>query len=189
MSAGSGRMVRPLPGSLVVHLVNEWGDAPREAAHEEQQPYPSRASLRSADPELWAQVRMPVEAELVAIANLLHPVFTAPSGAECAARLSELVVAARLAPRIDAEGWTVRVGWQAPSDRAVLAGAVLTLLEQLRSDPDATRLGTCSGEDCVDVYVDRSPARRRRFCSLTCQNRERARAYRSQRRAGEGAAS
>src|ERR687893_781219 len=35
-----------------------------------------------------------------------------------------------------------------------------------------------AARQCADVYVDTSPAGRRRFCCLTCQNRARAAAFR-----------
>ncbi|WP_374119541.1 CGNR zinc finger domain-containing protein [Streptomyces sp. RKAG290] len=44
-------------------------------------------------------------------------------------------------------------------------------------------MGTCAGERCVDVYIDQSPGGRRRFCSVTCQNRTRVAAFRSRRAA------
>ncbi|MFI7320176.1 CGNR zinc finger domain-containing protein [Streptomyces venezuelae] len=41
------------------------------------------------------------------------------------------------------------------------------------------RIGTCTGGHCADVYVDQSPGGRRRFCSVTYQNRARVAAFRS----------
>ncbi|MFI1676368.1 CGNR zinc finger domain-containing protein [Streptomyces sp. NPDC020607] len=43
------------------------------------------------------------------------------------------------------------------------------------------RIGIRTGGHCADVYVDQSPGGRRRFCSVTCQNRARVAAFRSRR--------
>jgi predicted RNA-binding Zn ribbon-like protein len=53
---------------------------------------------------------------------------------------------------------------------------------------DARRLGTCEGDDCDRVFVDESKNGSRRFCSLSCQNRVKAAAFRRRRttRAGNG---
>jgi hypothetical protein len=61
------------------------------------------------------------------------------------------------------------------------AAAALALREQLTDRPG--RIGVCADRQCADVYVDLSPAARRRFCCLTCQNRARAEAFRKRRAA------
>ena len=67
--------------------------------------------------------------------------------------------------------------------QTLLAAAALTLRHQLAvGGPD--RVGVCSGQRCADAYIDASPAARRRFCSVTCQNRTRIAAWRRERRAG-----
>jgi hypothetical protein len=45
-----------------------------------------------------------------------------------------------------------------------------------------TRVGCCAADDCGRIYVDVSKNGSRRFCSLTCQNRVKAAAYRARRR-------
>lgn len=175
----------PLPIPVLVQVVNQWGDAPRAAAGESADPYPEIGQLRAEHPEIWAHLPQPDPPVLVEVANRIHPVFAAGSGEECARRLNRLVAEAGLAPLLAADAWTVREVWRtAAPGRELLAAAVLSLLEHLRHEPDASRLSTCHGEACVDVYVDQSPAGRRRYCSLTCQNRARTRAYRAARRAG-----
>jgi predicted RNA-binding Zn ribbon-like protein len=62
----------------------------------------------------------------------------------------------------------------------IRASAALAL-RHLASHPG--RIGVCADDQCADVYVDSSPAGRRRFCCLTCQNRARAAAFRQRRRA------
>ncbi|MFC0531964.1 CGNR zinc finger domain-containing protein [Phytohabitans kaempferiae] len=176
--------VRPLPISLLVYLVNEWADAPREEAGESRSPYPDVETLRAESPEFWSRFG-PIDTPLLRrVANLLHPVFEAASGDECSARLNALVAEAGMAPSLASEGWSVHEVWHTDRpDRALLAAATLTLIDQLRHEPDASRLSTCEGDACVDVYVDQSPAGRRQYCSLTCQSRHRTRAYRASRRA------
>jgi predicted RNA-binding Zn ribbon-like protein len=63
------------------------------------------------------------------------------------------------------------------ADDVVLAAAALALRDHLLRHPD-DRLGTCHGQRCADVFVDASPSRQRRFCSVTCQNRARVAAFR-----------
>ncbi|HWT25192.1 MAG TPA: CGNR zinc finger domain-containing protein [Solirubrobacteraceae bacterium] len=46
------------------------------------------------------------------------------------------------------------------------------------AEQDSERLGTCASARCGDVFVDASPGARRRFCSVTCQSRERVAAFR-----------
>ncbi|MCR2800574.1 MULTISPECIES: CGNR zinc finger domain-containing protein [unclassified Microbacterium] len=184
MAAPKTAEVHPLPLPLLVHIVNEWGDAPRIEAHEGNEPYPTAESLRAQSPQFWAHFPPFDERTLVETANLVHPIFAAPSGSECAERLNGLISEAQMSPALSSEAWTVQEVWHtARPDRALLAGATLSLIDHLRHEPDASRLGVCEGDACADVYVDQSPAGRRQYCSLTCQNRNRTRAYRAHRRA------
>ena len=45
------------------------------------------------------------------------------------------------------------------------------------------RLGVCSASACDRVYVDVSRNGTRRFCSIACQNRVKAAAFRERQRA------
>lgn len=175
--------VRPLPLAVVVTIVNEWGDEPRAAAGETTDAYPDLDRLRVEQPGPWEPVAGSPTVDLVQVANLMHSVFAARSGSECAERLNRLVDIAGLQRRLIGTEWSVREAWYAPPDRQVLAAATLSVVDRLRHEPDARRLGTCQGAECVDAFVDASPAGRRRYCSVTCQNRERARAYRAGKRA------
>ncbi|MEU6646679.1 CGNR zinc finger domain-containing protein [Saccharomonospora sp. NPDC046836] len=184
MGSRTSAEVHPLPIPLLVYIVNEWGDAPRIEAHEGTEPYPSVENLRSESPAFWAHFPAVEEATLIETANLVHPVFASASGAECAERLNALIAKAKMSPALASDTWSVHEVWHtARPGRAILAGATLALIDHLRHEPDASRLGTCEGDACVDVYVDQSPAGRRQYCSLTCQNRARTRAYRASRRA------
>lgn len=182
--------VHPLPIPLLVYIVNEWGDAPRIEAHEGSKPYPTAESLRTDSPAFWAHFPPFDERTLVETANLVHPVFASATGAECADHLNALISEAGMTPALSSDSWSIREVWHSSRpDRALLAGATLSLIDHLRHEPDASRLGTCVGDACVDVYVDQSPAGRRQYCSLTCQNRARTRAYRAGKRAATHGAS
>lgn len=182
--------VHPLPIPLLVHIVNEWGDAPRIEAHEGRKPYPTAESLRADSPAFWARFPPFDEHTLVETANLIHPIFASTTGTECAQRLNDLISEAAMTPVVSSDAWALHEVWQtARPDRALLAGATLSLIDHLRHEPDASRLGTCVGDACVDVYVDQSPGGRRQYCSLTCQNRARTRAYRAGKRAATQASS
>ena len=185
--------VHPMPMPVLLRLINTWGDAPRVAAGEARDPYPGIDRLREMEPEFWSGLSSidgaPVDAQtLIDTANRLHPVFAADSGDACAARLDGLVGDAALEPWFVADAWHIHDAFRSRRpERLVLASAVAAVIEQLRDNPDASRLGVCSGDDCLDAFVDESPSARREFCSLTCQNRARARAYRARKHAVAGA--
>lgn len=174
--------VLPLPLPALVQLVNRWGDVPRAVAGESGEPYPSAAAFRAEAPGYWEGFGRLEPGDFIRVANLIRPVFESDSGAECAARLNRAIDEAGLSPEFGGADWTLREVWRAPSQEQLLASAALTLIGQLRTDPDAGRLGICMAHDCAGVYVDQSPAARRHYCSLTCQNRSRARTYRARRR-------
>jgi hypothetical protein len=187
-------LVEPMAPDVLVWLVNEWGSVPRAAAGEEQAPYPDTGLLaallagsgvRDCPPELLA------DPALAQVADRLHPVFAAPGLNERVALVSGLLAETGVRPALDldygrpgeardgrpAEAWLVEDARQ-----ALPAAAALTLRHQL-AGPGPDRLGVCTGRDCADAYVDASPGGRRRFCSVTCQNRARVAAWR-QRRSG-----
>ncbi len=175
--------IRPMPLMHLVRVVNGWGDAPRAAAGESHDPYPVVDRLRTDSPEFWGDFAQLDVDDLVGVANRVHPVFASESGAQCAERLNELVAQTGIASSLVADQWQVREVWRTSAANRLLAAATLALVTHLRAEPDAGRLSTCEGTDCVDVYVDRSPSARRHYCSLTCQNRNRARNYRAKQRA------
>ncbi|MDF2509118.1 MAG: hypothetical protein K0Q52_2977 [Microbacterium sp.] len=174
--------VLPMPLPVLVRLVNDWGDAPRAVAGKRDDAYPDMPAFRAESAEYWEGFGRLSPGDFTRVANLIRPVFESDSGIECAARLNELMAQARISPEFGADEWTVREVWSAPRQEQLLASAALALIGQFRTDPDAGRLGICMAHDCAGVYVDQSPAARRHYCSLTCQNRSRARTYRARRR-------
>jgi hypothetical protein len=173
-----------LPVEVVSRLVNGWGTVPRAEAGESQLPYPSVKALADADlPErLLATL---TEDALCATADLLFPVFAATGSAARVDAGNALLVRAGVRPALQLRNDRIERAWLAgdSTDGAewLLAAAAIAVHEQL-ADRDPDRLGTCAGDRCADVYVDVSPAGRRRFCSVTCQTRARVAAFR--RRSG-----
>jgi predicted RNA-binding Zn ribbon-like protein len=115
--------------------------------------------------------------ELTPLADELHPVFAATDPAARAALVTGLLDRSGVRPVLAGTGpaWTVDDPAQCLRAAAALA---------LRHHPE--RIGVCADPQCADVYVDASPAGRRRFCCLTCQNRSRTAAFR-RRHAASGA--
>ncbi|WP_250004421.1 CGNR zinc finger domain-containing protein [Actinoplanes sp. M2I2] len=139
----------------VVTLVNEWGTEPCRVDGRDPRPGPG----------------------LTTLADELHPIFATTDPATRARSVTALLRLTGVRPELStdlAESWTVDD--PAQSRRAA---AALTLRHHLVEHPG--RLGLCADDQCADVYVDASPAGKRRFCCLTCQNRARAAAFRKRR--------
>jgi predicted RNA-binding Zn ribbon-like protein len=62
-----------------------------------------------------------------------------------------------------------------------LAAVVTDALAQAMAVGGPGRFGTCAGDPCRCVYVDRTRAGRQRFCCQLCNDRMAAAAYRSRR--------
>jgi predicted RNA-binding Zn ribbon-like protein len=158
--------VQPMPIDQLVALVNDWGTQPRETGG------------RSA-PEHTGAGR---PAQAIAVADRLHAVFATADPAGRAAAVTAMLEETGVRPELSSTRGDLTASWLVPRrPDALLASAALALREHLAARPG--RLGTCADHRCADVYVDASPAGRRRFCSLTCQNRARVAAFRRHRRA------
>ena len=150
-----------MPIDEVVVLVNEWGSEP------------CRVDGRSPRPG----------AELRTLADELHPVFATDDAAQKATLITALLQTTGVRPVLAddlTEAWTVDDPTQASR-----AAAALTLRHHLSAHPG--RIGLCADTQCADVYVDASPAGKRRFCCLTCQNRARAATFRRRAQARDEA--
>ena len=146
-----------MPMGELVELVNEWGTLPRE--------FDGRAAARG-DPGLTA------------LADEMHPVFAAPDAAARAGLVTALLARTGVRPVLvtDDDGPAVE-GWLVDDPaEGRRAAAALALREQIAERPG--RIGVCADRGCAGVYLDASPAGRRRFCCLPCQNRARAAAFR-----------
>jgi predicted RNA-binding Zn ribbon-like protein len=162
-------LVEPMPPDLLVWLVNEWGSAPRAAAGEEDTPYPDPAPLGAA------------AGNLAEVADRLHRIFAAPDSTERVRLLALLLAQTGVRPTVALASGLPSETWHVDDPaRALLAAAALTLRHQL-AQRDPGRVGTCTGRNCADAYIDASPGGQRRFCSVTCQNRARVAAWRRRR--------
>lgn len=168
-------VVPEVPASWLVALVNGYGTRPRVVSGEQDRPREDLEALAG----LPAVVRL-ARPDLVRIADGLWPVFAAPTPKEGADTLRRLLDGSRLAPTVDADGRSWWVTSRAGTAELVTAGCAVTLLA-IVSTGGWSRLGTCDGADCADVYLDTS-GRSRRYCSPTCLNRARVRAYRARQR-------
>ncbi len=166
---------------VLVWLVNEWGSVPRAAAGEEAAPYPDSgllaallagSGIRSCPPGLLTSQA------LVQVADRLHRVFAAADPGERVGLVTGLLAETGVRPGLDLADGRASETWLVDDARQALpAAAALTLRHQLAAY-DPGRVGTCSGRRCADAYIDASPGGRRRFCSVTCQNRTRVAAWR-----------
>jgi predicted RNA-binding Zn ribbon-like protein len=165
-----------IPLSWFIELVNTHGTRPRVTAGETEKPYPELPAVEGV-PSAPAVS----QSELVAVADRLWPVFAAPAIEDKTRLFNDLAKRFALSPTI---GTDAGVRWSIPSTDAseiLTAAGVAALLDAI-TEHGWHSLGVCDGEDCADVYLDASN-RHRRYCSATCLNRARVRAYRSRRRA------
>ena len=165
----------PLP--WLVRLVNEYAPQPREAAGEDHDPYP----------ELMTDPRAPrisrvAQPDLISVAHRLWLFFAAVSESERAALFNDMLDDAELSPKVNERAELFWMTSRTDSGPLLLAGCAAALLAATQGH-NWRRLGTCAADDCVDVYVDEAGRGARRYCSTTCLNRARVRAYRSRQRA------
>ncbi len=91
--------------------------------------------------------------------------------------------------RLTASGAGVEWRWQPPGDdlEAPLWPIARSAAELLTS-ADLTRVRECAAEDCTWLFLDRSPSRARRWCSMqSCGNRAKARRHYRRRRGADDA--
>jgi hypothetical protein len=177
-------LVEPLSPDVLVWLVNEWGSAPRSAAGEDGAPYPDTGLLAA----LLAGSGVPAcppellnDRSLGQLADRLHPVFTAADPGERVALVAGMLEETGVRPALALAGGRPGATWRVGDPRQALAAAAALTLREHLAGHDPARLGVCSGRRCADAYIDTSPAGRRRFCSVTCQNRARIAAWRQRR--------
>jgi hypothetical protein len=166
-----------VPSSWLVTLVNEYAQPPRHASGEDDDPYPDMMGEPSA-PSM-SQV---AQDDLIRIAQRLWPLFAATGDAERVALLNDILEEADLTPRVTEVGelcWRTR---RTGSGHLLLAGCAASVL-RASQEHGWRRLGLCAGDDCQDVYLDEAGRGARRYCSATCLNRARVRAFRSRARA------
>ena len=171
-------VIPPVLLPWLVRLVNQYAPQPREAAGEERDPYPDVMT----DPQAPGISRI-TQQDLMSIAQRLWLLFAAVSEAERAALFNDILNDAELSPMVNERGelrWMTR---RTNSGPLLMAGCAAALLAATQ-EHNWRRLGICAGDDCLDVYLDEAGRGTRRYCSATCLNRARVRAYRSRQRAG-----
>lgn len=117
----------------------------------------------------------------------LHAIFAAlargkPPPAPALARLDDDLRRCRAVRRLAATptgaAWSMAPG--APLSRVALLPIVEAAVE-LVTGVHAARVSECQGAGCGSLFLDASPTRRRRWCSMAdCGNRAKARRYRRQ---------
>jgi predicted RNA-binding Zn ribbon-like protein len=87
----------------------------------------------------------------------------------------------RPALRLGEDGWPALGERASDSPRRALGMLALQAARLLADPEDRARLKRCEG--CGEIFLDRSPAGRRRWCSMAkCGNRAKARRHRAARR-------
>jgi predicted RNA-binding Zn ribbon-like protein len=69
-----------------------------------------------------------------------------------------------------------------PLEERVVVETAMAMIDVIRAD-EMSRLDRCAADDCDDVVLDLSRNRSRRYCSITCGNREAVAAYRARQKA------
>lgn len=99
-----------------------------------------------------------------------------------AAVVNELMAATGARPQLDpvpdGDGWHVHFHGRDDSLAVGWAAGCATGLALAIGSGLAGRLGVCAADRCERVYVDVSRNSSKRFCSLACQNRTKAAAFR-----------
>ncbi|MFF1379067.1 CGNR zinc finger domain-containing protein [Streptomyces sp. NPDC058308] len=174
-----------VPVETVTELVNGWGTLPRQEDGRGDAPHRPAADI-AVRLGLPARVSAALTPEALACAaDRLHEVFSARDAVACARGLTRLLSDSGVRPVVErgTDPGVLRAAWSVDDvDHALLAAAAVTLRQYL-ADHGFARIGICTGGHCADVYIDQSPGGRRRFCSVTCQNRARVAAFRSRRAA------
>ena len=167
-----------LPIGVLVDVVNGWGSEPRAAAEEDHLPFPERSTIAGrlhTSPEVGQSL---TDAALRRLADQVYPVFLTSGNAQRAGLVTELLTRAGARPALVPTRDGVDEDWVVADPRRLMLGAAAVTLRRQLVDHSPARLGTCAGVRCADAFVDASPAGHRRFCSLTCQNRNRVAAFR-----------
>lgn len=98
--------------------------------------------------------------------------------------LAEVGAVPRLV-RHEHEDWHLHaVQDDAPLADRILAETAMAMVDVVRAD-ESSRLDVCADADCSGVVLDLSRNRSRRYCSVTCTNRNAQAAHRARRARGK----
>lgn len=129
--------------------------------------------------------------QVVAHRATLRAAFAAPTAAQAADRLNDLLVTSRAVPRISVhaegageEGSPPHLHFETRAkDVASWLGAVCGMaMAVMLCDHGKERFGLCASPSCEDAFVDTSKNRRKRYCSDACATRESVAAFRARQR-------
>ncbi|MFJ1548426.1 CGNR zinc finger domain-containing protein [Streptomyces sp. NPDC088246] len=134
-----------------------------------------RAAFSLAEPDV-PDAR--VLREALRTACLAHAGHRPPDGS-AAPPLDRLLAEAPLRVTVDAAG---AASLRPAAEPAGLTARVAAAIATAAADGTWARLKACEAEDCQWAYYDRSPAGRRRWCSMSvCGARAKMRTYRAKR--------
>lgn len=181
-------------GQWAVDLVNTWDPVMRPADPEGER-QAVRHFLATHHPGL-AERATEVDVEALELfREELRPVFEADTDEQAIEALNELLARTPVQPAIvthDGEPWHWHLSPQDVSVADTIRTAATVGLAALLLQHGVDRRGVCRHERCIDVFVDTSPNRTRRYCSDGCSNRANVAAHRARKRAerdaGSGAA-
>jgi len=164
--------VAPVGVDWLVLLINGHAPQAQEAAGDDA------VRPERLDPDLLALAAEVRDDEKRRLAEDLWPVFAGPTLDQRVAALDDLLAVLELSPHADADGlltWSTTL--DKPAD--LLSASCIVAVLVVVTTYGWTRLGACAGCDCVDVYVDRARRGARKYCSATCLNRAKVRAFRA----------
>jgi predicted RNA-binding Zn ribbon-like protein len=118
----------------------------------------------------------------------VRAVFLESDEREAAALLNALLESSNAVPHLVSDGgaWTLRHTPSHTGPVGRLAAAAATALAEVVSSVGWERIGVCDALPCRCVFVDRTRAGNRRYCSRLCADRAATAAYRERRRGGRG---
>jgi predicted RNA-binding Zn ribbon-like protein len=102
------------------------------------------------------------------------------------AMVNDMLAEAQAVPRLvrhDEYDWHVHaIDDQRPLASRIIVETAMAMIDVIRAD-EMTRLDICADHACDGVVLDLSRNRSKRFCSVTCGNRNAVAAYRQRQRA------
>lgn len=124
-------------------------------------------------------------AEVRALRDTIRGVFAAPDEAGAAKILNEMLAGSGAQPVLtNHDGpWHLHYTPSGSPLAPRIAAEAAMALSVIIAEGGFDRLHSCGADDCVDVFVDRSRNRSRRYCSAnSCGNRASVAAYRARQR-------
>lgn len=117
----------------------------------------------------------------------LRAVFSAEDEEEAATLLNGILSRVVAIPRISVHSASPHIHFEPRTGGTAdwLAAATAMGLSVVLCDVGLDRFGSCSSNNCVDVFVDTSKNQSRRHCSTTCATRENVAAHRQRARASQ----